>query len=245
MTKKAPTQSLFQFYSQFDEDQTYENKSYEESSDCSSEYNESEYEEPLDMFYYIQNEFPKAIKKKMVSSYHDTYNNVVMSQININYCLGFNQSLNICDFKEDYDYKKQLLNRLFESTEYVIYSDYFDCDEDDLDRLHIQIPSLILKLNQQFKNSYCIVKNMNMYVGCISCDGATSCTYEITFASDWLNLFNFGLCESERQLFRFVEEYSENKMISMICDVPQGLIHSVRKTIPVFSYPTNVQFEYQ
>jgi hypothetical protein len=141
------------------------------------------------------------------------------------------------------------IHDVINNVDYVIFTDYYDEDDDYDDlrertRVTIKCPPIIVKLNQTFKNVFCVIRNASLFVGCESCDGVTSCTMEITFCPDWITLFNLALCESERNIFEFDETLTENKMIAKICNVPVVDVIIVKKPIPKFTYPTNITFTF-
>ncbi len=201
-------------------------------SDYSEEYNECDYAIPK---FFVSSSFPKRLKKLLVSSFRDNYDNSSMTNMKVSFCLTTKQE--VC---EEFNIKD-----IFVNTEYVIYSDYEDyVDEDERDepRIRVYVPSIIVKLNATFKNMYCVIRNISLYVGCISCDGGSTCSLDLTFCDNWYQLFNLCMCEDERQLYEFDDNLSENKMIAKICNVPLGEVLSAKKEIPKFNYPTNVCF---
>lgn len=230
----------------------------------------SEYSDSEEFYFpefYITNKFPNFLKKTLFSSYNDTYDNSNRTTMRVN-TMFCKQSLDVKHiynkFETTISKERMRMEDLFNNVEYnffvkdiinnaefVIFSDYEEEDEnynEVFDRGTIKIhaiPPILVKLNQNFKNLYCVIRNTTLHVDCLSCDGATSCSFDISFCSNWYDLFNFCMTEQERNIFDFDENLSENKMIGKICNIPVGEVLSVVKPIPKFNYPTNVMFEFE
>jgi hypothetical protein len=183
----------------------------------------------------IYTKYPKIIKKILRSSYHDEYDNSLHTFDNINCSLSFASKYNIDDFmKHHINYFDNKVNKyntninfIIKNTDILFISDLLDLNflKDDYDSFYeddypisftFDIP-IIMKLNRNINNIYCVLKNISLDIDCKSCDGRTTCSFNIIYCLNIQDVIYHGLTNREREYYNIDEKDIEN--INKLTDI--------------------------